>query len=265
MNRWSSSRAVRLTLNVLGMHPAGDRYWEVDFLRGIAVIGMVLFHTVWNLDFFNLISPELFSAFEFSGYVRYIFITLVGVSLSISYRRAISKGNVSQRQLFLKYLQRGVTIFLWGVVVTVALLVSTGGRVDFGILHLIGFSIVVAFPFLKYRLLNMLFAFAVWGIAVYFGTIEVNFNWLVWLGIEPNLYNAVDYFPVFPWFALVLAGIFIGNVIYSDSGRNFKFPELGTWKPIQWILWIGRNALFIYLIHQPIIFGIIALVVNLNG
>ena len=35
MNRWSSSRAVRLNLNVLGMHPAGDRYWEADLLRGI--------------------------------------------------------------------------------------------------------------------------------------------------------------------------------------------------------------------------------------
>ena len=68
------------------------------------------------------------------------------------------------------------------------------------------------------------------------------------------------------WFGVVLLGLFAGNVMYGGGKRPALFagkvPVLA--RPL---LPLGRNSLFIYLIHQPVI--IIALltasgVVDLN-
>ena len=86
--------------------------------------------------------------------------------------------------------------------------------------------------------------------------------WFVWLGWRPEGYGAVDYFPIFPWFGVVLLGIAIGNFVYSREGRRFALPDLGAWFPMNLLQWLGKRSLFIYLIHQPIMFSLLTV---LNG
>jgi uncharacterized membrane protein len=74
-----------------------------------------------------------------------------------------------------------------------------------------------------------------------------------------------DYRPLLPWFGIVLIGLFFGNVVYGD-GRRPAVPEDKAPMLARPLLPPGRNSLFIYLIHQPIIIALLALtgVVDLN-
>ncbi|GAI30804.1 unnamed protein product, partial [marine sediment metagenome] len=119
------------------------RFWEVDFLRGIAIIMMVLYHLIYNLSYFGAYNIKANSGFwlYFARTTATIFIFLVGVSLTLSFSKAMKKFK-NEKELFLKYLQRGLKIFSWGLIITLVTWVFLReGYVVFGILHLIGISI----------------------------------------------------------------------------------------------------------------------------
>jgi uncharacterized membrane protein len=89
--------------------------------------------------------------------------------------------------------------------------------------------------------------------------------WLLPFGVVPEGVVMPDYRPLLPWFGVVLIGLYFGNVAYGDGRRpavlEDKAPVLA--RPL---LPLGRNSLFIYLIHQPIIIALLAVtgVVELN-
>ena len=69
--------------------------------------------------------------------------------------------------------------------------------------------------------------------------------------------HTIDYFPLFPWFGVALFGIAIGSILYKDGERRFSFPDLSRYKPVFAFSWLGKHSLAIYLIHQPIIVGVV--------
>jgi uncharacterized membrane protein len=180
-----------------------------------------------------------------------LFILLVGLSLTLSYRKSLTYRSSGQN-LFWKYLKRGLLIFSYGLVLNfVTWIFVPEEMIVFGILHLIGVSIILAYPFLRLKLSN-----AVLGIGcIIFGLYLSNFRfdgaWLAWLGIAPSFFM-IDYWPIFPWFGVMLLGIFAGNTLYGDEIKvvNRKAPRL---LGIQPLAFLGRHSLPIYLVHQPII------------
>jgi len=85
------------------------------------------------------------------------------------------------------------------------------------------------------------------------------------LGMHPtNIYSfTVDYFPIFPWFGLCLVGIATGHWLYKENKRRFSIPDLSKYKPVSAFSWLGKHSLVIYLVHQPIIAGVLFLFVIL--
>ncbi len=71
-----------------------NRFWEIDFLRGIAIIMMVSYHFTFDLNFFGIDSINIYSGFLwiFPRIVASMFIFLVGLSLYLSYTRAEMSG-----------------------------------------------------------------------------------------------------------------------------------------------------------------------------
>ena len=71
--------------------------------------------------------------------------------------------------------------------------------------------------------------------------------------------------PLLPWFGVVLIGLFFGNVIYADGRRSSSLPNKAPLvaRPL---LPPGRNSLFIYLIHQPIVIALLVLtgIISIN-
>jgi uncharacterized membrane protein len=242
-----------------------DRFWEVDAARGVAIIMMIVYHTTYDLD--NLGGYDIHSTTGywalFADVTAGLFLFLVGVSLAISRARTSLTG----WHLFSKYLARGLRILAYGVVLTVVFLALGMGVVAFGILHLIGVSIILAYPFLGLRFTNLVLGTLIFAAGQYILAQEIYSQsfWLLPFGIIPEGMIMPDYRPLLPWFGVVLIGLFFGNVIYGDGRRP---AVLGDKAPVlaRPLLPLGKNSLLIYLVHQPIIIAVLAAtgVVDLN-
>jgi uncharacterized membrane protein len=244
------------------------RFWEIDLLRGIAIIMMVLYHLLYNLHYFAQYNINVYSGFwmYFARVTATMFIFLVGVSLSVSFSRTkkIHKGG---NKLFIKYFRRGFKVFSWGLIITLVTRIFLGNAfVIFGILHLIGISIILAYPFLKLRFWNLLIGFLCIFLGAYLKGFSFGFYWLSWLGFRPAQFYSVDYFPLLPWFGVVLIGIFFGNSLYSDNSRRFQLVDLSSFSGIKAFCFLGKHSLLIYLLHQPLIIAVLYLLgmANMN-
>jgi len=230
------------------------RLWEIDFLRGLAIIMMIIFHFFYDLNYFGIERINLRSGFwwYFGRIIATTFILLVGISLTLSYSKV--KKRKTSWKLFRKYFLRGLKIFFWGLIITfITWLSLKKGFIVFGILHFIGVSIILAYPFLKFRSWNLLLGIIFILIGIYIENIFLSSYWLVWLGFKPYQFYTVDYFPIFPWFGLILFGLFLGNLLYPNGKRRLKIIDLSNFSIIKLFCFLGRNSLLIYLIHQPIL------------
>ncbi len=239
------------------------RFWEVDSLRGIAIVMMVTFHLIFDLYYFGVYNFDVHSGFLwwFARITASMFIFLVGVSLSLSYSRTILKGNYgTQNQLFFKYLKRGLKIFGYGLIITAVTWIFIGnGFIIFGILHLIGIAIILEYPFLKRKYINLILGSFFIAAGIYLMSFTFDFYGLLWLGFTPYNFYTLDYFPLLPWLGVVSLGIFLGNTLYENYNRRFKLPDLSKNVLIKFSGFLGKHSLLIYLIHQPILLFILYL------
>ena len=244
-----------------------ERFWEVDSIRGLAIIMMISYHFIFDLTFFGIYPFDINSGllWIFARVTAFTFIFLMGVSLTLSSSRAQITG---EGKLFKKYFKRGIKIFSLGLLITIATFIFIPQEfIIFGVLHFIGISIILAYPFLKRKSLNLFLGIIFIIMGIYLGNFTFDFSWLVWLGFIPNTLQTVDYFPLLPWFGVVLIGLFFGNILYKDYIRQFEIPDLSKNYIIRIFTFLGRNSLIIYLIHQPILIIILYLlgVVNVNS
>ena len=221
---------------------------------------MILFHVLYDLNYFNIFKIN-FDTHFFQSYI-YLnatpFLLLVGISLSLSFSRA--KKTMTERELQKKFLLRGLKIFGYGLIITlVTWFYLVDGFIIFGILHCIGISIILAYPFLKFQKYILQSGVPLIIASIFLKTLTFDFNWLLWLGFIPAGFYTVDYFPLLPWFGVVLVGIFIGNKLYKDNKRIFNLKDMSAFKPVKFFCFIGRHSLVVYLLHQPIVIGIIYL------
>jgi len=102
------------------------RFWEVDALRGIAIILVIFYHFVWDVSYFRLYPVDVLSPLwqTFARSVGSTFIFLLGLSLTLSYNREVQ--HLGQPAPFSKYLRRGSKIFGLGLVITVVTYVAIG-------------------------------------------------------------------------------------------------------------------------------------------
>ena len=183
---------------------------------------------------------------------------LVGISLSLSYSRVEEYKN--KKQLRLKFILRGLKIFGLGLSITIVTwFYIQDGFVLFGVLHCIGLSIIIAYPFLRFKIRNLIIGILLVSVGVYLKTLTFNFGWLLWLGFKPSQFYTVDYFPILPWFGVVLIGIFIGNTLYPFNKRRFKIKDISQLKFVKFFCFLGRKSLIIYFLHQPILLLLIHL------
>lgn len=235
-----------------------QRVWEVDALRGLAVVMMVVYHFMYDLYFFR-VTDAIFTNpfwFYFQRTTATLFIGLVGVSLALRCQR---RGSVR----FVDLSKRGATILLWGLVISGVTWLALGptSYIRFGILHFIGLAIVVAYPFLRLRRLNLLLGIGLIGFGVWLQqfTFAPPWSYLFWLGLEPPNHTYVDFFPFIRWFGVVLIGIALGNLLYGRTDRRFHLPVHGGSGLVAGLTTLGRHSLSIYLIHQPVLLALFAL------
>ena len=220
---------------------------------------MVVYHLMWDLRSLGGYDIAVRSGFWSYWQVATagLFTILVGVSLTLSYQRERELRPTGS--LWSKYAIRGLTIFTWGLLVGVATFVAYGPDryVRFGILHLIGISIILAYPLLRFRWLNLALGVIIIGLGPVMRAWRPDFPWLEWLAPTPG--SGVDYAPLVPMFGRVLIGVFLGNMLYPRGVRRYKPVDLADKRSVKALRRMGQNSLLIYLVHQPILLGILLL------
>lgn len=218
-----------------------NRLIEIDALRGLAVACMIVFHAA--------VDAQLLGMFSFDPYgrplivvvraVQFLFLGLVGVSVYLS-----SRGVRAQAV-------RGAKIFLAGMLVSVATwVVFPGEYVRFGVLQCIGVAVPVVTLFKRRPAWALVVAFVVFGVGEWFLSQTVETPWLLWLGLHRADLVSLDYFPILPWLAAPLVGLFVGSVVYA-KGQPTALAGLGR---VPGLSFLGRHALAVYLLHQPVLY-----------
>jgi uncharacterized membrane protein len=239
---------------------SGERFWEIDALRGTAVVMMVIFHTVFSISFFDIQEVDVLDGFWriFALATATIFILIAGVSISLSSARAGRA--LDGWRVAWKNVRRGAGIFLIGIAITlVTWLFLRNEFILFGVLHCIGLSIALSPIFLRFGRVNLLPGAVIMLLAPFIGRIPGPLS-LVWLGIHPADFASLDYVPLVPWFGVFLVGMSLGASLYPGGRRGFSAggKERSLFRPITFL---GRHSLPIYLVHVPIILLFLALLV----
>lgn len=228
------------------------RIWELDALRGLMIWMVVFIHLCFDLEYFLNVdvvrNPVLQFAMDHCGMS---FVILSGLCASIGPANA----------------RRGLRIFLWGMVITAVtagmVLLKLADRfliIYFGVLHLIG-TCGMLWPLLR-RL--PVWAWAVLSVVLialgqWFSTVTVGSPLLIPLGLPGPGFSSSDYFPLVPGLGWYLAGACLGRLLYR-SRRSLlpRFPSRAL--PVRAVCWCGSHSLWIYLAHQPILYGIVSLI-----
>jgi len=253
---------------VLTQTHSSKRFFEIDMLRGLAIVLMIFGHILWDLDYFGVapINNDVYSLLQ--KIVPPLFFLLVGVSLVVGKKKIENRSIEDEESYYKRLILRGFKIFGLGMILTIGSLIFMPEKVViFGVLHCIGLSIVLSVPFLKYRnytlLFSLLFIFAGSIITQY--TVENPTILHLTIGLhQTDVWRyTLDYFPLVPWFGVCLLGIVIGDWLYSGNKRRFKMPDLSKYRPVKLFEWAGRHSLGLYILHQPIIAGALSLFILL--
>jgi uncharacterized membrane protein len=227
------------------------RIWELDALRGLCILGMVIVHFFYDLRISGIIDPSALLAFA-QDWGGMLFLLLSGVCVTLGRR----------------HLRRGILVFLCGMLCSA---VTAGmyyfgfaGKsmiIYFGVLHCLGVCMLLwsVFSRMPSWLLAVAGVFLAAVGLIYLQEARVDFPWLMPLGFRFPGFASSDYFPLLPNLGYFLVGAFLGRTLYRN--KTSLLPRVNAhWAPIRFLCLCGRNSLWIYLLHQPVLTGILAIV-----
>ncbi len=237
-------------------HIRQDRLWEVDALRGIAILMMVVYHITWDLYGLGGYHIPIYGPFWtlWQRITAGLFIGLVGVSLHLRTQKLHRKGQFA----IWPFVQRALVIYTWALVISLVTYVfQPEEMVRFGILHFIGTALILALPFVHVPALALIMGVGALALP---RLTSWRHTWssMEWVGLIQAPHPAFDYFPLIPWIGWVLIGIAVGALLFPQGHSRWSSPS----SPVilfRWLQLAGQNALLLYLIHQPLIVATLTL------
>ncbi len=231
-----------------------QRYVLVDALRGLAVALMIVYHFTFDLDYFGQVEIDFYNDpfwLAFRALIVTLFLGLVGVSLHLATWRGLE---------WRRYLRRlGVVAACAGLVSLGSYLVFPDSMIYFGILHFIVVASILGLPMARFHRLNLVLGLVLLAAGLSLQHPLFDHPGLHWVGLMTHKPVTEDYVPLLPWFGVVLLGIYLGRSLYREP-----LPALARWRsdhPVVRVLALGgRHSLFIYMVHQPLFFGVLALI-----
>lgn len=234
---------------------ANRRICLLDEIRGAAVLCMLFYHTFYSLaNVFSFpFAYRVLSVFEpIDPYFATIFIVISGIVSQLS------RSN----------LRRGLKLAAVSALITlVTYLVMPQEVIVFGILHFLAFAMIwygltakwrekipLAFGLIACAVLTFCFAWVEHGkfaAVIPLPAFLYRTNLLFALGMYSPTFYSADYFPILPWIFVFLFGTYLGR--FARAGR---FPSFAYKSRVPFLSWIGKHALVIYIVHQPVILAI---------
>jgi uncharacterized membrane protein len=235
-----------------------DRAFELDALRGLALLMMILHHLIYDLRY--LLELPVFAFQESAWFINLLRPLFLCVFLVVSgICSTFSRSN----------LKRGLRTAAAALAFTAATaIVSIVTQFDlyifFNVLHLLALgTLLYAWITRKDRgkgtdvLLIILTATIIWA-ATILPTGPVNTYLLLPFGLLPaTLPGMSDYLPIFPWLGFFFAGTLIGRLRYADRRTAFPNVPAQIVKATRPLTFLGRHSLLIYALHQPVLLALL--------
>jgi uncharacterized membrane protein len=236
--------------------PAVGRLKIIDAMRGVAIVLMIAYHFSFDLNFFGVLRADFNRDVFWLGsraLIVTLFVSLVGVSLALSVERHAGRAAFWKRQARIGACALLVSMASWWM--------FPRTFIFFGILHFIfaaslagGALLRVATPSAVFALLG---AVALLG-GIFFSSLLFDAAPMQWIGFMTRKPPTEDYVPLFPWIGVVFFGIAAGQVAIRSplasawlaAKDRFALPPLA---------WMGRHSLAIYMLHQPVLLGLLFL------
>ncbi len=221
----------------------------IDAVRGLCVLLMILHHLMWDLVCFLDAPRWLFYGVPVR-FLHYIFAGLFVLISGLSCR--LSRSN----------LRRGALLALVAGGLTAAS-AAVGFPIRFGVLHMLAASMLLygaagrlwrkipenRMPFVC----AALFCFSLLAVQLIPVPADSALAAILWpFGFNPELIFSADYFPLFPWIFVFLCGTWFGGLV--QSGR---LPRWFYTVSVPVLPAVGRHALLIYVLHQPVLFALV--------
>ena len=226
------------------------RYYEIDIIKSIAVILMVVFHFYY---IYYLIGKPLVNMdnkiLVWSSIISHtLFIFLFGINLSLSYNK-----NENKSEYYEKQIQKSIIYLFIGTIISfVSYKLIPNKFIFFGIFQFFSLSILISQPFVTNEFTSII------GLVIFslLNLLQKNRykNNLInnIIGLNTN-FNSIDYFPFIPYFIYVLLGITVGHLVYKKGKRSIDLDYLDkkveNSKLLQFLIYIGQNSLIIYVLH----------------
>lgn len=236
----------------LGSLPS-RRVLAVDLARSLALVAMAVFHFVTDLELFGLIAPGTTVRGVWYWMARVIagsFIFLVGVSLVLAHEDGIR---------WRPFWRQVAAVALAAAIVSAATYAAMPDVfIYFGILHVIVVAKIAGIAVVRRPAwvagLAAAAILAVWARA---GLALPLDPWMGWTGLAARPRPALDLIPVFPWLAAMFLGIAAAKLFRVRDWPNPAIPFARA------LSWPGRHSLAIYLLHQPVLIGLLWLALQL--
>lgn len=233
------------------------RWPAIDVARGAALAAMIIYHLTWDLSFFRYIGPHVATSPGWALFAKSIaasFLFLSGVSFALASRTGINRRAFSRRLV---------------MITAAALAVSLGtayampqAPVLFGILHcLAASSVVMLFAARLPAWALFLAALACLSAPAFFSSPHFDGPSFAWLGLNITPLTAVDHVPMLPWCGWALLGLAVMRLFLThDATRNLR-QKLMDWRGqsvfSRALIFSGRHSLAVYLLHQPLLMGLL--------
>lgn len=232
----------------------------LDALRGFLLLNMIAYHGLWNLTYlFGMDIPWYNAApgYIWQQFICWSFILLSGFCFLLSRN----------------HLKRGLLVFGGGVIVSaVTICLIPENRILFGVLTCIGSCMLLMIPLEKLTKKlpagpGAALSFCLFLLLRNCGNGTLGFERLVicplpdalyrnyltaYLGFPQASFFSTDYFPLIPWFFLFLTGYFLMSIT-SRANLNEKLFAKGRFPLLSFL---GKHSLIVYLLHQPILYGL---------
>ena len=232
-----------------------NRLWEIDALRGTAILLMAVFHFAFDLNYLGIAKIAVYQMpwLLLQRITISLFLLLVGASLWLKSEKLTTENKnanaeFAKRALFLFALAALISLATW--------LIAPEQFIVFGIIHFIALSTILAIPFLRFYKLNAIIGTALLTSSLFLQLPQLNTPLLLWIGFTFPGFQSLDYVPLFPWFGLVLLGIFAAKLFYREVKFKIEKPQS---KVMNIFTAMGQNSLLIYLLHQPVLLAALKL------
>ena len=227
---------------------ANSRYHFVDVLRGIAILLMVAYHFCYDLSYFNFVNFDFYKDpfwLHSRTFILSLFLSLVGISLWLGHGKHIQLNKALKRLALIALNAALISLVTWYM--------FTERVVYFGVLHFIVVGSLIGLLFVRYRWMCLLTGITLLAMQQ-FHHVWFDQPWHQWLGMMTHKPATEDYVPLVPWLGVILLGIYIAYWIPSisklKSVESINMPLLAV---------LGQHSLLIYMLHQPILLGILKL------